>query len=118
MSAFDGHRSDTDEPLVFVTEDHGKTWKSLRANLPSGSTRMLREDIRNPDLLYLGTEFAIWASLDRGISWVKINNNLPTVAVLRSRSTRRPTRSSRRKPTDGASGYSTSGRSASLPARR
>ncbi len=80
--AFDGHRSDTDEPLVFVTEDHGKTWKSLRANLPSGSTRMLREDIRNPDLLYLGTEFAIWASLDRGISWVKINNNLPTVAVF------------------------------------
>lgn len=78
---FDGHRSDTDDPLVFVTEDFGKTWKSLRANLPRGSSRCLREDLVNPNLLYLGTEFGIWASLDRGVSWVRINNNLPTVAV-------------------------------------
>jgi photosystem II stability/assembly factor-like uncharacterized protein len=79
--AFDGHRSDDDEPHVYVTEDFGKTWKSLRANLPWGSTRVLREDVGNPDLLFLGTEFAAWASLDRGHSWTKINNNLPTVAV-------------------------------------
>jgi photosystem II stability/assembly factor-like uncharacterized protein len=79
--AFDGHRSDDDEPYVYVTEDYGATWKSLRANLPTGSTRCLREDLFNKDLLYLGTEFAVWASIDRGTSWTKINNNLPTVAV-------------------------------------
>jgi photosystem II stability/assembly factor-like uncharacterized protein len=79
--AFDAHRSDNDDPHVYVTEDFGQTWKSLRANLPAGSSRVLREDIQNPDLLYLGTEFAAWASLDRGRSWVKINNNLPTVAI-------------------------------------
>jgi photosystem II stability/assembly factor-like uncharacterized protein len=79
--AFDGHRSDDDEPYVYVTEDFGKTWKSRRANLPWGSTRVLREDIANPDLLFLGTEFGAWASLDRGASWTRINNNLPTVAV-------------------------------------
>ena len=78
---FDAHRSDDDEPYVYVTEDFGQTWKSLRANLPAGSTRVLREDIENQNLLYLGTEFAVWASLDRGGSWTKINNNLPTVAV-------------------------------------
>jgi photosystem II stability/assembly factor-like uncharacterized protein len=78
---FDGHRSDDDEPYVYVTENHGKTWRSLRGNLPWGSTRVLREDISNPDLLFLGTEFGAWASLDRGESWTKINNNLPTVAV-------------------------------------
>ena len=78
---FDGHRSDDDEPYVYVTEDYGETWKSLRGNLPTGSTRVVREDIENPNLLYLGTEFAAWASLNRGQSWVKINNNLPTVAV-------------------------------------
>jgi len=80
--SFDGHRSDTDEPLVFATEDFGKTWASLKANLPRGSSRTLREDVENPDLLYLGTEFAVWASVDRGKSWAKINGNLPTVAVL------------------------------------
>ncbi len=77
----DAHRSDDDEPYVFVTEDFGESWKSLRGNLPTGSTRCLREDIKNEDVLYLGTEFAVFASLDRGKAWTKINNNLPTVAV-------------------------------------
>ncbi len=79
--AFDAHRSDDDAPYVYVTEDYGQTWKSLRGNLPAGSTRVLREDIENPDVLYLGTEFGVWVSVDRGGAWTKINNNLPTVAV-------------------------------------
>jgi photosystem II stability/assembly factor-like uncharacterized protein len=78
---FDAHRSDDDEPYVYVTEDYGQTWKSLRANLPSGSSRVLREDVENSSLLFLGTEFATWVSLNRGVSWTKLNNNLPTVAV-------------------------------------
>jgi len=77
----DGHRSDDDAPYVFATEDFGETWKSLRANLPAGWTRVLREDVGNTNLLYLGTEFAVYASTNRGTSWTKINNNLPTVAV-------------------------------------
>jgi photosystem II stability/assembly factor-like uncharacterized protein len=78
---FDAHRSDDDNPYVYVTEDFGQTWKSLRANLPSGSSRVLREDVSNTNLLYLGTEFAVYASTNRGASWTKLNNNLPTVAV-------------------------------------
>jgi photosystem II stability/assembly factor-like uncharacterized protein len=78
---FDGHRSDDDNPYVFVTEDFGQTWKSLPGNLPWGSTRCLSEDIENPDLLYLGTEFGAWCSLDRGQTWNSLNTNLPTVAV-------------------------------------
>lgn len=79
--AFDAHRSDDDEPYVYVTEDFGETWKSLKANLPWGSTRCLREDVKNPNLLFLGTEFGVHASVDRGQMWTKISNNLPTVAV-------------------------------------
>jgi M6 family metalloprotease-like protein len=79
--AFDAHRSDDDEPYVCVTEDFGETWKSIRANLPWGSTRVLREDVANQNLLYCGTEFAVFASLDRGAGWTRINANLPTVAV-------------------------------------
>jgi photosystem II stability/assembly factor-like uncharacterized protein len=78
---FDAHRSNDDEPYVYVTEDFGQTWKSLRANLPTGSTRVLREDIENANLLFLGTEFAAYVSTNRGASWTKLNNNLPTVAV-------------------------------------
>jgi photosystem II stability/assembly factor-like uncharacterized protein len=78
----DAHRSDDDRPYVFVTEDFGQTWTPLSATLPAfGSTRCLREDLVNPDLLYCGTEFGVFASIDRGARWTKINNNLPTVAI-------------------------------------
>lgn len=79
---FDAHRSDDDKPYLFVTEDHGQTWKSITGNLPEfGSSRCLREDYVNPNVLYCGTEFGIWVSLNRGASWANLNNNLPTVAV-------------------------------------
>ncbi len=56
---FDGHRSNDDEPYLFVTEDYGKSWRSIRGNLPKsvGSVRVLREDIKNENLLFLGCEF-------------------------------------------------------------
>jgi hypothetical protein len=79
--AFDGHRLDDDDPLIYVTEDFGETWKPLRGNLPTGSSRCLREDAISPNVLYLGTEFALYVSINRGQSWTKLNNNLPTVAV-------------------------------------
>jgi S1-C subfamily serine protease/photosystem II stability/assembly factor-like uncharacterized protein len=79
--ALDCHRSDDDDPAVFVTEDFGATWKSIRANLPRGSSRVLREDIQNQDVLYAGTEFGAWCSVDRGKHWNKLGLNLPTVAV-------------------------------------
>ena len=77
------HRSNDDKPYVFVSEDYGVTWRSLVNNLPetAGSTHVIREDIKNENVLYLGTEFAIFVSVDRGQSWTKLNSNLPTVAV-------------------------------------
>ena len=86
---FDGHRSDDDDPYVFVSEDRGTTWRSIRGNLPlpsdtgqgAGTTRVLREDLHNPNLLYLGTEFGLWVTLDRGVNWTRLHGNLPTVAV-------------------------------------
>ncbi len=79
---FDAHRSDDDRPYVYVSEDFGAQWKPLHGGLPQwGTTRVLREDIENPNLLYLGTEFFLFCSLDRGQTWMKLNNNLPTVAI-------------------------------------
>jgi S1-C subfamily serine protease/photosystem II stability/assembly factor-like uncharacterized protein len=78
----DGHRSNDDDPYVFVSDDYGKTWKSIRANLPWGSTRCLRESPLNENVLMVGTEFAVFASGNRGEYWNKLNSNLPTVAVF------------------------------------
>ena len=78
--AFDCHRANNDEPFPAMSEDFGKTWKLLRANLPSGSTRVVREDRENENLLYCGTEFGLWASINRGENWTRLTG-LPTVAV-------------------------------------
>lgn len=80
--AFDAHRSDDDRPYLYKTEDFGQTWENITGNLPPiGSTRCLREDVENPNLLYCGTEFSIYASINRGQTWTRLNNNLPTVAI-------------------------------------
>ena len=80
---FDGHRSDDDEPYVFVSEDFGRRWRSLRGDLPEGAgpVRVVREDLTDAAILYLGTEFAAWVSVDRGVTWNSLNTNLPTVAI-------------------------------------
>jgi photosystem II stability/assembly factor-like uncharacterized protein len=79
----DGHRSDVYEPYVLVTENYGRTWKRLDAALPknAGSARVIREDISNPEILYLGVEMGLWTTIDRGNSWTRMNSNLPRVAV-------------------------------------
>jgi photosystem II stability/assembly factor-like uncharacterized protein len=84
---FDAHRSDDDKPYCFVTENYGETWKPITNNLPAfGSSRCLREDVINQNLLICGTEFGCFASTNRGTTWTKINGtaagaSLPTVAV-------------------------------------
>lgn len=77
----DGHRSDDDACYALASEDDGKTWRLMSKDLPRGSARVIREDFENPNVLYLGTEFAAWVSIDRGQTWAKFNSNLPTVAV-------------------------------------
>ncbi|MEC7585149.1 MAG: PDZ domain-containing protein [Planctomycetota bacterium] len=79
----DAHRSDDDNPYVFVTEDGGLTWTSLTDTLPEGAgvTRTITEDPVNGDVLYLGTEFQAFVSLDQGRHWTRFNGNMPTVAV-------------------------------------
>ena len=80
--AVDGHRSDDLKPYLFVTRDYGKTWASLCGNLPAfGNIQVVREDPKNKDLLYVGTEFGLYISLDGGKAWQRFMNNLPTARV-------------------------------------
>jgi photosystem II stability/assembly factor-like uncharacterized protein len=81
FAVFDGHRSDDYNTYVYKTTDYGKTWTDISGNLPFGWVHVIRQDTRNPDLLYVGTEFSIFASWDSGESWIDLKNNLPTVAV-------------------------------------
>ena len=78
----DGHRNDDFAPYVFKTTDFGQTWQSLRADLPAfGPVRVIREDYKNRNLLFVGTEFAVFASVDGGRKWTRLMNGMPTVAI-------------------------------------
>lgn len=79
--AVDAHRSQKYQPLAYRTADGGRTWQSIVGNLPGdGPVKVVREDLKNPNLLFAGTEFGLFASFDRGRRWGKFGK-LPTVAV-------------------------------------
>jgi len=77
----DGHRTDDMKPYVFVTRDFGETWTSLAANLPEGNVNVITEDPRNKHLLFLGTEYALYVSIDGGKEWKRFMTGLPTVRI-------------------------------------
>ncbi len=82
----DNHRENDFTPYVYVSTDWGKTFKSITSNLPNGgapsSAYVIREDPVNPNLLYVGTETGVFASLNKGQSWFPLNSGLPTVPVF------------------------------------
>jgi len=80
--AIDAHRVDDWAPYLYKTTDYGKTWTNVTANLPAnGNINALREDLENPDLLFVGTEFGMFLSLDGAKSWQRFMNGMPTVRV-------------------------------------
>ena len=82
--AFDGHRTNDFTPYLFITKDYGKSFASIASNLPTGGpdfVHVVREDPYNPNLLFVGTDVGAYVSMDRGGSWQKFMNGLPTVPV-------------------------------------
>ena len=80
--ALDNHRNDDWKPYLFKTTDFGKTWTSVASNLPAnGPINALREDYDNPNLLFLGTEFGLYISLDGAHEWKKFMTGMPNVRV-------------------------------------
>ena len=79
----DHHQDDDYSPYVYMTTDFGKTWRSIRGDLPDRAwwTHVIREDPRNRNLLYLGTEAGVYASWNRGVNWVSLRGELPVVPV-------------------------------------
>lgn len=80
--SLDRHRQDDRAPYLFRTDDFGATWKPLMKGLPPGGpVHVVRADARNRDLLYVGTEFGLFASTDAGQHWQPFTAGLPPVAV-------------------------------------
>ncbi len=80
-AVFDGHASGDMNTYVYKTSDFGKTWKSIATDDIIGFARNIQEDYVNKDLLFLGTEFGLFITIDGGKNWSRFTNNMPATAV-------------------------------------
>ena len=80
--SIDGHKSGYLKPYVYVTRDYGQTWQDIKSNLPDfGNVNTIRQDPRNANILYAGTEFGFFISGDDGQEWHRFMNGLPVVRI-------------------------------------
>ncbi|HEX9109587.1 MAG TPA: hypothetical protein VF832_20235 [Longimicrobiales bacterium] len=82
--AFDNHRNNDFAPYLYVTTDGGKSFRSTAGNLPRGGVdfvHVIREDPFNANLLFVGTDVAAYVSTDRGGTWQRFMEGMPTVPV-------------------------------------
>lgn len=80
-ATFDGHRTGNMKPYVYKSTDYGSTWVNLAAETIEGYCHVIREDLENPNLLFLGAEFGLHLSIDGGKHWVHLPEALPRVSV-------------------------------------
>jgi len=78
---FDGHKIGDRRAWVFKTEDFGETWKNITDENIDAYCHIIKEDLQNPDLLFLGTEYGLFLSIDRGENWTRFTGNMPKVSV-------------------------------------
>ncbi len=80
-ATFDGHATGDMKTYIYRTNDYGKTWTSLSTPDLHGYAHVVREDLVNPKLLFVGTELGLFISIDSGTHWAQFKGDLPNVAV-------------------------------------
>ena len=80
-ATLNGYRWDNFKSMVYVSEDYGKTWNKIGTDLPVEPVNVIREDPINQNLLYVGTDHAVYVSIDRGQHFMLLDAQLPKVAV-------------------------------------
>jgi hypothetical protein len=76
-----GYRYDHFEPYVFVSEDYGKNFMPIKGNLPLEAVNVIKEDTKKENILYVGTDQGLYASINRGKTYMRFSTNFPRVPV-------------------------------------
>ena len=81
-AAFDNHKNGDFKPYVLRSDDRGRSWTSIAGNLPDrGTVYALAEDHEDPNLLFAGTEFGVFFTVDGGRRWTQLKGGIPTIAI-------------------------------------
>lgn len=79
--SLNGYRWDDFNPYIYVSEDYGKTWGNIAANIPKSPVNVILEDPENENLLFAGTDNGLYVSFNRGKFWELFQNGIPNVAI-------------------------------------
>jgi photosystem II stability/assembly factor-like uncharacterized protein len=79
--SLNGYRNDDFTAYVYRSGDYGKNWSRIGNNLPMEPVNVIKEDPKNKNLVYVGTDHGLYASLDQGNSFSRFSGGLPAVAV-------------------------------------
>ena len=79
--SLNGYRYDEITTYIYKSTDYGKTWQSIKGNLPDEAVNVIIQDPVSPDLLYIGTDEGAYASMDAGKTWHIITGDFPNVAT-------------------------------------
>ncbi len=81
-ATFDNHKQGDFDPYLLKSADRGRSWTSIRGDLPDGEIAWtIAQDHVEEELLFLGTEFGLFVTVDEGEHWVALKAGLPTIAV-------------------------------------
>ena len=80
FASADAHKFGDFTPYVFMSNDQGRTWKSIVGDLPDKTiVWVIKQDFLDPDLLFIGTEYGIYFSPNQGVNWIQLKSGLPTI---------------------------------------
>lgn len=81
-ATFDNSKRDDFKPYILKSTNQGKSWKAISKGLPeNGTVHTISQDHINKNLLFAGTEFGIFFTIDGGDNWVQLKSGVPTIAI-------------------------------------
>jgi photosystem II stability/assembly factor-like uncharacterized protein len=75
-------KEDNIKPFVYVSSNYGSSWKAIANNLPAAPVNVIREDPKNNNILYCGTDLGIYITKNKGLNWQSLQGNLPSVLYV------------------------------------
>ncbi|MEQ9300098.1 MAG: glycosyl hydrolase [Cyclobacteriaceae bacterium] len=77
----DAHKLGNFNSYIFMSTDQGKSWSSIAGDLPTGTIAwVIKQDHKDPNLLFLGTEYGIYFTVNKGVNWIKLDGGVPTIS--------------------------------------